>query len=569
MARSQIQNATAVAGAGKGKSTGIDGLLARKRFREGSVSPPRPQKKAALHHTSQGLLSGRERSKPFASTCAGQSSNTAVHGAILSPPYQSYDLQPTSHETSCFVHTSVPTPDGANAVAALGTPPSEETALHESYQPIIQYDTGSLPVIDGPVPSDTSILAPSLWPTALDPLPFSYWDDFQSQDPNVEAVSSYTADLIALGHSSSPPTTSTGLISDTTFSGYQNFPATPLSEHQFQLYAAQPAVGYDVAGQNGFGATPDVPVTGLNFELPLYQSSLFRNQAAASLAQTYQGPIFDQELPFLLMQGGYTEAPTKQNSPGSASSDEEAVVRKTSQSPESKAFLDDVPFKKEQRSPPHKTKEQSSLSPEPVPSIHCFHAKAQDVPDKEATKSPQKNSKLKTKLDPTIELQLVHQCFNSHGRSFASVPEPNDNWAAPANSVNSIQGQKARKPLGEDERQETSRTRDVGACVRCKIQRVRVGRQLSINNPLHVLNGGQNADLGCPYHSANRTRTSPTALAWRASKWPAIDPRSESTTLVVTGTSCRRSRCSELPGCGSPSGGRVRRSGTCPRSGSP
>ncbi|KAJ4389636.1 hypothetical protein N0V93_007108 [Gnomoniopsis smithogilvyi] len=32
---------------------------------------------------------------------------------------------------------------------------------------------------------------------------------------------------------------------------------------------------------------------------------------------------------------------------------------------------------------------------------------------------------------------------------------------------------KPRKPFGEDKRQETSRTRDIGACVRCKMQRVR------------------------------------------------------------------------------------------------
>lgn len=38
---------------------------------------------------------------------------------------------------------------------------------------------------------------------------------------------------------------------------------------------------------------------------------------------------------------------------------------------------------------------------------------------------------------------------------------------------------KQRKPFGEDERQQTSHTRDVGACVRCKMQRVRV--RLTLN----------------------------------------------------------------------------------------
>lgn len=375
----------------------------------------------------------------------------------------------------------MPTPDTVNAGAALGTPPSEEKLLQERYQPIIPYDTGSFPVIDGPLPSDASTVAPPVWSNAIDQLPFPSWDDAHVQDPNVEAVSSYTADLIALGHSNASPTAtySPGLTPDT-LSGYQNFPATPLSGHSLQLRSSQPAY-YDVLSQTGFEATPEVTVSGLNFGLPLYQSPVFGDQTASSLLQTYPGLTFDQELPFLLLQGGHNEDIIKQLSPGSASSDEEALVLKTSQSPESKAFLDDVPLKTEQRSPPQEIKKQSDPSPEPVKPIYEFPIAAQGNTDKESIKLPQKQHKNKTKLDPTTELQLVHQCFNSHGRSFALIREPLDNnnnsWGSTTKSVIGTQAQKARKPLGEDERQETSRTRDVGACVRCKIQRVRVSCQ--------------------------------------------------------------------------------------------
>lgn len=484
MARSQIQSATALAEGGKGKSASIDGFLARKRLREGYFSPPQPQKKTALHHTSQGRLSGFDGLKSFASTSATQSPSSGcpgtavhaapVHGAVLSPPYQPCDIPPTSHESNCFAQTSVPIPDTVNAAAALGTPPSEETALQECYHPIIQYGTGSFPLIDGSLPPDASKFAPPLWPTIIDQLEYASWDDSRSQRPNVDTWASLTADMITLGHSSALSTTWPDPPPEPALPGYQNFPGTPLSEQHFPLGAAQPAVGYDAVGQNGFGATPDATATGFSFGLPPYQSPVFRDEAAASLAQTYQGLMFDTELPFPLTHGGYRPAPTKQLSPGSASSGEEAVVWKTSQSPESKTFLDDVPFKTEQRSPPQEIKEQSSLSPEPVASIQG--------------QSPQNHPKAKTKLDPAVELQLVHQCFNSHGRSFALIPGPNDNWAAQANSGNSTQGQKPRKPLGEDARQETSRTRDVGACVRCKIQRVRVSRHLtsSHHHPLSV-----------------------------------------------------------------------------------
>lgn len=45
---------------------------------------------------------------------------------------------------------------------------------------------------------------------------------------------------------------------------------------------------------------------------------------------------------------------------------------------------------------------------------------------------------------------------------------------------------KPRKQFNEGERQETSRTRDIGACVRCKMQRVRVSQEHSSLGQLHL-----------------------------------------------------------------------------------
>lgn len=482
MTRFQVQSATAVAEAGNGMSTGIQGMVARKRFRERSGSPPRPRKKAGLDkNPSYGLLSGCNGLQPVTSTAGPSSSsscpNSAVHDAILSPPYQPWDNLPVTHETNCFRQTPVPTPDTTSYRAALGTPPREEILPQECYQPIVSYDTSSLPIIDGPLPSELSTLVPPVWSNAIDQLPFPSWDEVQAQLPNVEAMSSYTADLIALGHSNASPaaTYSSGLTPDT-LSGYQNFPATPLSGHPLQLCPSQPTY-YDALPHTRFEATPEVTAPHLDFGHPLYQDPVFGNQTASALLQTYPGFTFDQELPFLLLQNGHNEDAIKQLSPSSASSDEESAVLKTSQSPESKACLEDVPLKTEKRSPSQEIKEQLDPSPEPLKTIYDFPNAAQGDTDKEAGNVHQKQHLDKTNLDPATELQLVHQCFNSHGRSYALVPEPLDNsCASSSKSVIGTQAQKARKPLGEDERQETSRTRDVGACVRCKIQRIRVGR---------------------------------------------------------------------------------------------
>lgn len=489
MARSQIHGATALPEAGNSKNAGINGLLARKRLREGSASPPsRPRKRiVGLQHTPRGSLSGHNGLHPFTPEIEQPASSSCpsprTRGPILSPPYQTYDILPADrHEpSSCSAHTSAPVPapapalDTVNMGRALGTPPSEESALHERHRPMLPFETRPHSVIDGPLPSSTSAIDPSAWSTALDQLPFPFPGDSYPQDPHVESVSSYTADLIALGHSSSLPTGtySSGLTSDT-FSGYQGLPPTPVSEQRLPLCASQPTY-YDVVGQKIFEASPDVTVSSLNFGLPLYQGPVFDDTTSASVVQSCQAPVFDRELPFLLRHGSLNESTTKQPSPDSASTSEEPLLFKTSQSPESREFLDDVPLKREQRSPPKEFEEPSELIPEPIKSVSSLHADLSGTTtDLEVSNSSQKHLNSKSNLDPTTELQLVYECFNSHGRSFALVPEPLDSWETSAKSVVSSQGQKTRKPLGEDERQETSRTRDVGACVRCKIQRVRV-----------------------------------------------------------------------------------------------
>lgn len=491
MSRSQVQSVTAPAQAGNGQSSGIESLLARKRLREGSPSGPR--KKCAGRHTSQasGLLSGCNGLHALTST-AGQSASSqytssALQGAILSPPYQPYDILPVHHQASCISQNAAPAPDTLNARAALGTPPSEETALNEFYQPVVPYDTVPLPVVDGPLPSATSALVPSVWPTNYNQLLYPSWNGSYSQPPGIEAVSSYTADLIALGHSnSSPMTTYSSELTVDTFSGYQILPETPLSEQHLQLGGSQ-AGQYNVVGVNGFNALPKVTASGLDFGLPLYQGPFFNDQTAAPLLENCQVPILDQQQSFLLTQGGYTEDPMKQLSPNSASPDEEPSLFKTSQSPESKYILDEVPLKREQNSPAQDIQEQSGPSPELNKPNYGFHAAAQGVTDKEPAKIPQKRSKIKAKLDPAVELQLVHQCFNSNGRSFALVPKQPDKSVSSTKSVVHANGQRARKPLGEDERQETSRTRDVGACVRCKIQRVRVSPSSASSPEFHSM----------------------------------------------------------------------------------
>lgn len=494
MARSQIQSATALSEAGRAKSIDRNGLLARKRLREGSGSPTGPRKKPGLRHTtSYGLQSGLDNAlQQLFTPSAGQSprnveysSSISNRGSILSPPYQPYDAPPANRESNCLAPTTAPAPDRVNAGATLGTPPREETSLHECYQTMIPYKTGHLPIVDRPLSSATPLLAPPGWPTTLDQLQYPSRSNEYSQQQDVEAASAYAADLISLGHSTAPPTTiyGSGMTSDT-LNGYQNFPVTPLSEHHIQLCASQTTY-YDVVGQSGFEATPDVAIASFNIGLPLYQSPVFTDQTPASFVQTYQGQVFEQELPFPLVEDGYTEGTTEQLVKGLASSDEEALMFKTSQSPpESKAFLDEIPLKKERRTPPQEIKQPSDLSPEPVHPIQGFYAPAQGNADKESSKSPQKRRQVIPKLDPTTEMQLVYQCFNSPGRSFASDPQSLDKWGPPTKSVISTQGQRARKPLDEDARQETSRTRDVGACVRCKIQRVRVS--LLHRRPLNI-----------------------------------------------------------------------------------
>lgn len=68
----------------------------------------------------------------------------------------------------------------------------------------------------------------------------------------------------------------------------------------------------------------------------------------------------------------------------------------------------------------------------------------------------------KRSVHPKQDSDIIFECQSSRQGSKELAPGTLDATTKP------------RKPFGEDQRQETSRTRDVGACIRCKMQRVRV-----------------------------------------------------------------------------------------------
>lgn len=75
--------------------------------------------------------------------------------------------------------------------------------------------------------------------------------------------------------------------------------------------------------------------------------------------------------------------------------------------------------------------------------------------------------------------ELVWPIYPEHDRELLSVCQSSRQTTCEAANGTSDTKSKPRRPFGEDKRQETSRTRDVGACVRCKMQRVRVSKSIS------------------------------------------------------------------------------------------
>lgn len=119
---------------------------------------------------------------------------------------------------------------------------------------------------------------------------------------------------------------------------------------------------------------------------------------------------------------------------------------------------------------------------------------------------------------------------------------------------------KMKKHLPEEERQQTSRTRDIGACVRCKMQRVRVSKQhvLFVFSYFLIL-----LTANLEIKSVDQIQQIQTVLAFHASKWPAIRQRRSSTTLDVIVTNCKRLLFSEhLPRQSTRSVGRLHKSET-------
>lgn len=126
---------------------------------------------------------------------------------------------------------------------------------------------------------------------------------------------------------------------------------------------------------------------------------------------------------------------------------------------------------------------------------------------------------------------------------------------------------KPRKAFGEDQRQETSRTRDVGACVRCKMQRVRVSTYKKKKKKVSYY--GMMTAKSKP-NSVDQTWQIQTVPASRASRWPVIRRRRSFTTSAVTVTNCRRLPFSgRLPRQSTRSVGRLPKSEMWLRTGNP
>lgn len=108
-----------------------------------------------------------------------------------------------------------------------------------------------------------------------------------------------------------------------------------------------------------------------------------------------------------------------------------------------------------------------------------------------------------------------------------------------ATGTTAPEGVKPRKPFPESDRKETSRTRDIGACVRCKMQRVRVRCETrSRHRPLLVSSIAFWLTLTSSVGQTHQTQMAP---AWAAAKWPTTSRRRSFITSAATGTSSRRS----------------------------
>lgn len=390
------------------------------------------------------------------------------------------------------------------------------------------------PTSDGTVPHHISPTeAPYGWPPSLDgifleELPYFPREDEQPQDLEIENLASYAADLIAgiprvtLGlaaPSPNPEYFATHLANGAVYN-------QPLTESPL-LPTQQPQQNVNYVYQYGtmFVDTPglshkdmQLPVPMVDFGLPQYAVTFVGGHSEPWPTTPHAGVVLNKTEPPSAEQARYWREDyiiSDQQSPELADPDTKILPFHTphgSQDPNH--FNSDVPLKQESSPLARRPKTKTEM-PDPEPTttsspgmdVHIDHLPNGQVDGtgKEVMrKTPvQKRRRAGIKQLPAdVSFKLATACCKIQDPSHKSylgppnqvtltpVSEPVVAAAAAATTTTAAaaaaatttttttttQGQKSRKPLAEDARIETSRTRDVGACIRCKIQRVRVSQ---------------------------------------------------------------------------------------------